>query len=693
MYGSVVGAITSLLVFLAFQASGILLVTSLLKQENYATRLVFGSVTGSMMLQWLPVPFAFFFGFGMTSHMIALALALVIAVLSIYKICKEKSFDLKLDSIAPFLLRHSFSVFILALLILFSYLVMRGLTIKDGVVYSSQATYGDMSMHLSFITSIAKQGTFPPHYSILPQAQLSYPFLADSISSSLYLLGAPLKFAYVLPMLFAGAQVFFGFYIFAYNWLKSRSKAALAFLMFFFCGGLGFVYFMRTGGLSSIMNDFYQTPTNLVEENIRWVNVIVDMMLPQRATLFGWTVLIPVMYLLQRAVFDGKQQYFIFAAVLAGLLPMIHTHSFLFIAIYSVMLVIASIIKDCKSIEKITKIGKLVVLLLFLLLGIASSFIFELDAADKNWVLTTGLAVICLVVGLMLALLIPEIKRGHLLKLFKTWGLFLIIVCVLALPQLFIWTFKQSDSFIRGHFNWGNLGENMLIFYLKNIGLTAILAIFAIGFSTSKNFLKMSPAFFAWFIAEFIQFQPNNYDNNKLLYPAFMLICCVTADFTINQIKKLKRSEMRAVTSALLITIISVSAVLTIAREMVARYEIFGQSATELAEYVEELPSDAVFLTSTRHNNEIAALTGRNVVCGSPSYLAFHGLDYLEAEHDVMNFYKDPVANRDVLVRQSVDYIVLSDFERYEYNADEAAIILDYERVFTHGTIDLYKVK
>lgn len=81
----------------------------------------------------------------------------------------------------------------------------------DGSLHTGQATYGDMNMHIGFITSIAKQHIFPPEYSIYPGVKLSYPFLSDSISSSLYILGASLRAAYIIPMLVAVMQVFVDF--------------------------------------------------------------------------------------------------------------------------------------------------------------------------------------------------------------------------------------------------------------------------------------------------------------------------------------------------------------------------------------------------------------------------------------------------------------------------------------------------
>ncbi len=98
------------------------------------------------------------------------------------------------------------------------------------------------------------------------------------------------------------------------------SFSTVAWASFIFLGG-------EPENFTRLFTAFYETPTNLVGEEIRWVNVIVDMMLPQRATLFGWAVLFPLL-LLYRAVFEGERRYFLYAGVLAGTLPMIHTHSF-----------------------------------------------------------------------------------------------------------------------------------------------------------------------------------------------------------------------------------------------------------------------------------------------------------------------------------------------------------------------------
>ena len=54
--------------------------------------------------------------------------------------------------------------------------------------------------------------------------------------------------------------------------------------------------------LREIFTGYYQTPTNMPDLNLRWVNVICDMMIPQRTLLGGWMALLPALYMLCRGI-------------------------------------------------------------------------------------------------------------------------------------------------------------------------------------------------------------------------------------------------------------------------------------------------------------------------------------------------------------------------------------------------------
>ena len=247
IWGSLSGNMIGTIYFLYFQVMGFVIAGFLLSKKNDITNLLAGSVLGSVLLQWMPALFAFLFGFSITAHIAAaLFCGLIIAILFLFKV-PHKNFHLPSIKRLCDLVRKHYIFLILCSFTFVIFVLMldsHTLPLKEDGMHTGQCTYGDMNLHLGFITSIARQQTFPPRYSISPDAKLSYPFLCDSISSSIYLFGASLKYAYMLPMYFAFLQVMAGFYCIAYTWLKKAAKACLAWYLFFYNGGLGFVYFI-----------------------------------------------------------------------------------------------------------------------------------------------------------------------------------------------------------------------------------------------------------------------------------------------------------------------------------------------------------------------------------------------------------------------------------------------------------------
>lgn len=681
--------------FLLFQCCGLCVAFSVLKRENFVVSVIFGSVCGLVMLQWFPAVFSFFFGFSVPAHVCAAVMSVAAASVAAYF---GKNRWSQLEMKGDLLRDHPIIPVLVITFVFFCFLVVHGFSRQSGAVYSSQATYGDMSMHLGFITSIAEQGMFPPEYSILPGTKLNYPFLSDSVSSSLLLLGAPLWLSYVLPMFVAGLLVLCGVYLLCYRTLHSKGKAAAAWVLFIFNGGFGFVYFLGDReSFARIFTAYYETPTNLYGENVRWVNVLVDMMLPQRATLFGWAVLFPALYLLYRAVFEKQRQNFILAGVLLGTLPMIHTHSFLFAGLLCMGWLFADQIRQLseKRKQQAAFAGKIMFFTGVILLNTLQVPFQELEQrSGAKILLYIGLGLILFFALLAAVFLLRKCLQGGFSSLLHAWGILLIVVLVLALPQLFYWTFGNADSLLRGHFNWGNLTDNYLLFYIKNIGLSAVILPFALCLGKRRMLMRcIIPAGFVWLIAEFIQFQPNAYDNNKLLYPAFLLLCIAVADYGMDLLGKLHCKAVRALLLTGVAVLACASAVLTMGREAVASYQLFSENAVTFAQYVQEntRPQD-VFLTDYRHNNEIAALTGRNVVCGSSSFLYYHGQNYSAQEAAVRQIYENPEQSMQLLQKYQVDYIVISNYERNSFEVSENAFAQLFECVYNREDIALYRI-
>lgn len=730
MYGTIAGNLAGIAYFLYFQFIGLLSVFLIYRRERTLPKLIIGSTAGSLLATWLPVLFSFFFDFTLLSHMLALLAVLPVPVIAFLRFRRrhrdftqnngsDRGHDAghHLPSIPDDLRQHlPFFVILLLFLILWtallhSHTILPG---EDGAIYTGQCTYGDMNMHLGFITSVAVQKTFPPDYSIMPGVRLSYPFLSDSISSGLYVMGASLGLSYMLPMIFAMAQIFSTVYLFAHTFFHDVKKnqavrGALLTCFLFFCnGGFGFVYFLdwareRNYVFSDIFTGYYTTPTNLVNQNIRWVNVIADMFLPQRATLFGYACLFPALWLLYRAAFQKRRDYFPLAGLFAAALPMIHTHSFLSAGVISAVWLLLWLYNKVRCTTSPAREKNTIlqhpgayILAAFVVIMCLLQWKNNKVPLTSQSLMLIGISLFAGAVTAGICLLTAYIRKNGLKLLLRGWGIYLLIVLIFALPQLLFWTFGQvaEGGFVRGHFNWGNLGDFYPWFYLKNLGIPLLLILGGICACGRRKAPIFLPVLFLWWLGELIVFTPNTYDNNKLLYVAYFFLCIGAADYGLELYKKLKDLPGRRLFAAAFFLFASLSGILTLGREAISRYQLYGTAQTALAEYVEEnTPIDAVFLTDTRHNNEIASLTGRNIVCGADAFLYYHGLDTTERKRDLQMMYEAPLAHMDLFEKYHVDYVVISAFERRSYNVDEAAFSESFAEVFSYGNVRLFRIR
>ena len=624
--------------FVFWQALGIWLAEGVFSRYRQAVRVWLGSVCGTLLSMWAPIPFSFLWGFSHFSHTAALFLGIALAGVLFYRkrpLAKEAIGAASVDKDIDRPLRFLFIPFFLFSVVL---VLNHSIPVIDGAIYTGQCTYGDMCMHLGFISSLAEQQTFPPFYNILPSARICYPFLCDSVSASLYLLGTPLRWAYIVPMLFAFAQIYAGFWFLGREICRRAKAPILAFLFFFLNGGFGMIYFIKDYSLHDLFTGFYKTPTNLTEKGMRWVNVIADMLLPQRATLFGWAALLAVLFLLFRAVFRDDKAAWLPAGILGGLLPMIHTHSFFALGLMAICWLLYSLIRD-----------------------------------------------------------------GWTAKWFTRWCLFGIPAVLLAIPQLLIWTFRSvggNESFLRLGFDWVNGGqENWFWFWLKNVGPLFVITPIAFLFGDREKRGIFSGAILIFVLCELVIFQPNIYDNNKLLYVSYFFCCFLSADAVAGWLEKMRSRALRSASLALLLLLTSNAAVFTLAREMISGtreygYRLFSSDEVSAADYImDNTEPDALFLTDDNHNNLVAVMTGRNIVCGSSSFLYYHGLDYVPEQQKAEAMLTNSDFFESNRKSSGIDYVYMGYFERSMAGNILPYLEEHYPLVFSSGQIMIFDVR
>ncbi len=691
-----IGNITAVLYYMFFVISGIIIMFRLLNSQKLSImfKCLLGSVFGTLEFQWMPIIFAFFMDFTVEAHICALVIQVLVFILVILKTNGGHGFVntyKKPMEWKRFLCENPASIIIFASFVIFAYCLNTHTILlnSDGSLHTGQATYSDMNMHIGFITSIAKQHTFPPEYSIYPGVKLAYPFLSDSISSSLYLLGASLRVAYIIPMLVAVMQVFGGFYCFIKFWFKKGSVAFVAFILFFYDGGFGFIHFLNKVNFSKNFTEFYFTPTSIGDYNYRWAQIIANMLIPQRATLFGWAVLFPLLAFLYYAKENRSIKSFLIAGIMAAGLPMIHTHSFLALGIICAVWLFWDMYKEKESYVLLKFAGIIWVVFFFLL----RMYNDKTGLIEKN-----GFIIMIVGLGIIAVLFVKEIvscfKNSTIKSYIQTWGVFLIPVILFAFPQLLFWTFGQAsgDGFLRSHFNWSNANDNYFIFYLKNIGITFLIFFPAWVSAKKKELQTASPMLLIFFIAELVVFQPNEYDNNKLLFVAFVFMCGIVSDFVIKLFEKNWNIILKCALAVSLLFVGVFSSGMTIARECVSDYELYSKAQVDATEYIEKNTDErAVFLTGDNHNNAVAALTGRSIVCGADTFLCYHGINTVERKSEVANMYADPVGNKELYKKYNVSYIFVSDVETDEFQINFEGLGQIAEKVYDAQNVVIYK--
>ena len=626
---------------LLFCGLGVQMIRWLMPKKSPLVRAWLGVSLGILMEMGLPALRANLFGFTVAAHIAAAAAAVALAALCYAAREKAPLAAMRETDRRQLAVMAAVGLPLTALsaYLQYTHCIMPA---SDGSLWCGQSTYGDLCMHLAFITSLENM-SFPPSYNLLVGTALSYPYLTDALSTTFYMLGMPLNLSLVVPGTLLMALTYAGYMLLARQILGGRHKAvAVAALLFFLNGGLGFLYdfdlaftdnFAR---IREIFTGYYKTPANQPDFNLRFSNVIADLMVPQRALLGGWAMGLPALYLLISSVRAKSVRQTALLALWAAALPLVHTHTFLALGLFSGGYLLGNLIER------------------------------------------------------------KEDRRGILLRA----GLYLGVVLALALPQLLGNAVRQTleGGSLRFQFNWVNnsggrgLKDFYFWFWVKNAGLPFILAVCACLCARRRGNLDIVLGMTAiYVVAETILFQPNEYDNNKLFYIWFMFAMILAADYGSMIMRRLAGLPGRALLCGLFLWASVFSGALSLGREAVSGYQLFSANTVAAGEWIREnTDHDDVFLTGQQHINPVCSLAGRQIVCGSDLYVFFHGLDYGKQSEDCKRFYENPRENADVLADYDVRYIYVSDYERAEFDVDLDALDEAYALVYENDDVRIY---
>ncbi len=550
-------------------------------------------------------------------------------------------------------LSTEFLVLLSVLAVFFTSLNIHAILPADaqGNLYATEHVWADTPFHVSIINSFAERDNFPPEYPILVGAPLRYPFLVDLHTAALVEGGMSLRQGIVVSNVLLQIPIFLLIYLIARELGGSRRTGLLASLVFLLLGNFGFLLafkdIARSGGFFSWLSHlpWGYTGSSLGVESRESIGVGLYLgnptylfFMPRRAVTFGVAVGLTLMLILLRLV-GNRGQYradgaetrphdadktgylpFVAAGLLLGLLPRIHSHSFL----------------------------AMVVITGFLL---ASSHWWGTGRRDF-YVKAALLVAVTAAVSLPQLLGVREQVSHNFFNFWPGWiGEAHETLAGLGKPHL-------NMEWI-AHFA-GSL-KVFAKFWIWNAGMLLLLPPFALWRSSRNQVLFYIPFVLLFIIGNAVKIQPWEWDNNNLfLYWQIGTVLVVAV-----WLGRVRASSLKAIRYALFcffIAMLITGGVLNIIRTSQERNFLWGAQEVRIAKWVREnTPPGSLFLTGSAHNHPIPSLGGRQVVMGFEGWLFAHGLSYDTIQSDEVKMFRGDMP---LLEKYGVEYVADTPYER-----------------------------
>jgi len=474
--------------------------------------------------------------------------------------------------------------------------------------------WGDWAAHLSFAGSFAYGHNFPPEYPIDPGHHLGYPFMIDFLAANLVPLGSSLTSALVLTSGLLGLAFPAVLYVAAQRFAGGRAAAVIAVSVFLLSGGLGFFYLagdiqhLGFGALVHLPREY----TLNRDLNFQWLNPVLAYLVPQRSTLFGFSlalILLVILWLATRGEGSGWQP-FVFAGIVAGVLPVYHVHAY----------------------------GTVVALSAF----------WAFFTLRIQWL---GFFIPALAIGIpILVWMWPPANTS---------------VCGNG-PSLHGYCFEVGWL---SYLDWQHdlpiwFGRDWVWFWIKNTSVFIPLLVTA---HVLRNWIPTAfPTWFApmwlWFLVpNVIVLQPWDWDNTK-----FFIFWALLGSILVGGLlaRMFQRGPGSAIVASILLVVLGLSGALDLARASdysVSAVQFTDAGGLQVADWVRGHTSPtAMFVVADEHNSPIPTLAGRRVMIGYPGWLWTYGLpDYVQKGADAKLILDGDPAAMDLVRRYGVDYVMI----------------------------------
>ncbi len=533
----------------------------------------------------------------------------------------------------------------------------------------------DWPLHIAMAANFAWGNNFPPQNPTFAGIPLIYPFFADFLSGVLMQLGESIPVAFAVPGVVL-TLCFFGLFVVLGSQLleKVRSPkeprsfkfiAMGALLLSLFWGGLGWVYWLKEafGNETTLVETLLSPPREYTfwwEKGQWFFTFLYSEILPQRAFLFGLPLFFLVLYLVYVAWEGRRLRCFTIAGTIGGLMPFFHTHSYFSLVILAV------------TMAAIGGIG---------ILRSRSKGILKPIRQAQGPEFTEG-----------------QVQDDRRRRYLEAMFLFFLPFGILSLVQLPL--FLPQNHGFPFHFGWMKEGENFFVYWFKNTGFFIPLFLLGLwkgrlgGFGRVLGIASLS----LFILPNLFQFAPWGYDNLKI-FTYWYLIGSVFVMAGLVRIWEMREiGWIGKIAAVFLFISLTLSGVVEVGRlvdtERV-KVGLWPKDDFDFARQIrEKTPSAAVFLTSAIHDHPVASLAGRKIILGFPGNSWSWGIEgWDERERNVHTMFKGGDEAKSLWQKYGIDYIVVSDRERYfEKDIDEEYIRENGTLILEKGNTRVYRI-
>jgi len=474
--------------------------------------------------------------------------------------------------------------------------------------------WGDWAAHLSYAGSFAYAHNFPPEFPIDPGHHLGYPFMIDFLAADLVPTGLSLTEALTATSGMLGLAFPAALYLTAARFLGGRAGAAIAVFVFLLSGGLGFVLLagdLLRGGLSTFAHLPREYTLERDHYNLQWLNPVLAYLVPQRSTLFGFSlalILLVILWIALREQLGWRP--FLFAGLAAGTLPIFHVHAW----------------------------GTVLALPAFWAL---------FDRRREWWYFFVP----ALVIGVpILAWMWPPDRTA---------------ICG-------DWPSVSGLCFQPGWLSftdWRRLGlwlffPDVIAFWLWNTSL--LIPVLIAGQALHRFFPTAYPRWSApmwlWFVVpNLLVLQPWVWDNTKF-FIFWALLGSILAGGVLAVMFRAGIATSIVAVVVLVLLCFSGFLDLTRASDYAVSTNLFTDSGgLEVADWVRHNTSPyAVFAVANQHNSPVPTLAGRRELVGYPGWLWTYGLaDYQQKSDDDQKILEGDLSALDLVRKYGIDYVMI----------------------------------